>query len=514
MVGLFALKPGERFAGAYEILRPLSEGGMGAVYVAKQLSTNKLRALKIMQPTLVGSPRLRERFAQEAKLGGLADSEHVVEAIDSGIEAERGIPWLAMELLVGETLGSRLTKRGAMTPAELSSIFRELCDGLGRAHAAGIVHRDLKPENVFLAKDKTGETVKILDFGIAKLAVEARTHSSLVLGTPLYMPPEQMIPGCAVTAATDVWPLALIAFQCLTGRVYWRSASQEGATPLMLLNEAAYLPMPAASERAGELGSEVTLPAGFDAWFQRCTDRDAKLRPGDASLAWSELEPLLSGGSGTVVVRPAASDLTSSGDVPTDVFLAERAALERSDGQLPEAATVPAPLEEPAPAVEAPTKPSAAATEPAASRAGAERAAVDAAAERPVSRRRWAALAAGVAATGAIGWLVFSEPTPPPPAMARVDQATELAPTSAPTNAPTAPVELSTSRASASSLAVGPDEGNAGELSYGSKAPTTTTTTNVRRSTTRSGGARTPSATGAAQTNKPIQRPTKSIPKK
>jgi serine/threonine-protein kinase len=161
---------GTLFAGEYLILEKLSEGGMGAVYVAEPQSTKKRRALKLMLPVLVQHPKMRERFAREAQVAARIESDHVVEAVGAGIDGATGLPWLAMELLQGEELGALIERRGAMPPIEVAEIMRQLCDGVGAAHAAGIVHRDLKPENVFLARARRSDvpfTVKILDFGIA-----------------------------------------------------------------------------------------------------------------------------------------------------------------------------------------------------------------------------------------------------------------------------------------------------------------------------------------------------------
>ena len=193
----------------------------------------------------------------------------------------------------------------------------------------------------------------------------------------------------------------------------------------MLLNEAAYLPMPLASERARDLGVEIALPFGFDAWFQRCTDRDAKLRPKDATAAWAELEPLLTGASGSVVVRPISTDPgVAPADVSTDVFLAQRASIERSEGDLPQAATVPvssAGGREAGEPASAPTQPS-----PAAGRSGAAPGEPPVATAPPAGlpRRRWPAYAAAAAiSTSLVGWLALSDGPTAQPELARVDSA-------------------------------------------------------------------------------------------
>jgi serine/threonine protein kinase len=247
------LNPGTIFSGEFRIVRPLSAGGMGAVYVAQQASTGKLRALKLMHPTLLADPRLRERFEQEARVGALIKSNHVVQVIGAGVDQPTGVPWLAMELLEGEDLAACIRRRRNLQPSEVYEIFRQVGHALGAAHAVGVVHRDLKPENIFLARsqDATGLTsVKILDFGIAKVVAESKTTATAALGTPLWMAPEQTDPRVPITPATDVWPLGLIAFTMLTGRVFWRTASDPMAGMTALMREILIDPMPPASQRA------------------------------------------------------------------------------------------------------------------------------------------------------------------------------------------------------------------------------------------------------------------------
>ncbi|MFO0554019.1 MAG: protein kinase [Polyangiaceae bacterium] len=285
-------------SGAYRIIRPLSHGGMGAVYVVEQLATKKERALKVMRPELIESARLRERFIQEAQIGSKIESEHVVEVIDAGIDKDSGIPWLSMELLRGRTLGQRVRSGGPLSHGEAKQVFAELCHAVGAAHDVGIVHRDLKPDNVFLAdtrREGGAFTVKVLDFGIAKLGREAGTHATGAIGTPLFMPPEQMVPGGTVTPAADVWALGLIAFYVLTGKSYWLSGNVESSSAMMVLNEVQNLPIVRPSERVKELKLDVTLPRGFDEWFLRAVHRVVDYRFSDARELRAALEPVLDG---------------------------------------------------------------------------------------------------------------------------------------------------------------------------------------------------------------------------
>jgi TPR repeat protein/tRNA A-37 threonylcarbamoyl transferase component Bud32 len=273
------LQPGTLFAQDFRIVRPLGEGGMGAVFVAEQLSTGAQRALKIIRPELVNDPRLRERFEQEARVSARIQSDHVVQVVGAGIDPSTRIPWLAMELLTGQTLADALQARGRLGAAEVIEIVSQLCHALGAAHAVGIVHRDLKPENIYLADARrTGVPffVKVLDFGIARVLAEARKTATGPLGTPLWMAPEQTGAG-EIGPWTDVWALGLIVFWALTGREYWLAAASE-ETSMSVMREILVDPLVPASHRAAQLGVRDPLPAGFDAWFGQCVARDPRQR--------------------------------------------------------------------------------------------------------------------------------------------------------------------------------------------------------------------------------------------
>ncbi|MBX3131532.1 MAG: serine/threonine protein kinase [Polyangiaceae bacterium] len=293
------LAPGQMIAGDYRVVRLLAQGGMGSVYVVEQISTSRQRALKVLHAQFSRQDGMRRRFEQEARVGAKIASEHVVEVLAAGVDDESGTPWLVMELLEGEDLASRLARVGRFSPSEVLAIMAQVGHALAAAHAQGIVHRDLKPENIFLATSRrlgTDVVVKILDFGIAKVVSEAQTTSTDRVGTPLYMAPEQTTTGEAIGPAADVWALGLIVFQLLTGRSYWKGAGQEGSSPIALLREVVFEPMPSASARALELGVEAHLPLGFDAWFARAVARDPAARFANAALAQAELAALFPDG--------------------------------------------------------------------------------------------------------------------------------------------------------------------------------------------------------------------------
>ncbi len=314
------LAAGTVIGGDYLIQRPLASGGMGAVYVAEQRSTGKLRALKVMHPELVPDVKSRLRFVEEARVGARIASEHIVDVVGAGVDEATGVPWLAMELLEGESLDAIVSREGGLAPAVVRELFLQMGHALGAAHDRGIVHRDLKPENVFVARAmRTGAslTVKILDFGIAKTIQESKAGvtSTSPIGTPLFMAPEQGTPGAQLRAATDVWALGLIAFHALTGRHYWLAASH-GHGVQALFAEVFVHPLVPASRRAAELGAPAPLPPGFDAWFARCVVREPEARFPDARVAIDALLSLLSGGAPAARPSPYAATVPAAATQP------------------------------------------------------------------------------------------------------------------------------------------------------------------------------------------------------
>ncbi|MBI5533991.1 MAG: protein kinase [Deltaproteobacteria bacterium] len=299
------LQPGTLFAGDFVVGRLLGRGGMGAVYVAQQRSTNVARALKVMRPELLPDARLRARFEREAVVASGVASEHVVKVLAAGFDATTSMPYIVSELLDGQDLEAYIAGRGALPWSEAALLLAQICHGLGEAHMLGVVHRDLKPENLFVARSHRADvpfTVKILDFGIAKVVADAihTSQATQSLGTPLYMAPEQADPRAGVSPATDVWALALVVFRMLTGRHYWLSANIEGAGLHALLAEALTAPIAAPSHRVLELQCPVSLPAGFDAWFLTCLQRDPRQRFPTAHDAWNAIAQLSPGSTGPI----------------------------------------------------------------------------------------------------------------------------------------------------------------------------------------------------------------------
>jgi len=214
-------QPGVVVSGRYRLESLLGQGGMGSVWRAHHLTLNAPVAIKLIDPALASSPDAQARFIREAQAAAALRSPNVVQTLDFGVDD--GIPYIVMELLIGENLADRLARVGRLTPAQTARVVVDVAKAIGKAHAAEIVHRDLKPDNVFLARDEDDEVVKVVDFGVAKAtgmvgASTSRTRTGAILGTPYYMSPEQAQGDKRVDWRTDLWALAVIAFECLVGR--------------------------------------------------------------------------------------------------------------------------------------------------------------------------------------------------------------------------------------------------------------------------------------------------------
>jgi serine/threonine protein kinase len=300
------LLPNQIFAGRYRVVRHIADGGMGAVYEAEHISTEARVALKLLLPQMMLLANARRRFELEAKVAARVNSEHIVKVFDAGVAEDTRSPYLAMELLAGETLAMRVRDAGRLDVKTLIDILRQVARGLDAAHgyrtAEGtvqpIVHRDLKPENLFLTRRGDGSLlVKILDFGIAKVLSESTEVSQQVRGTPLYMAFEQAA-GEAISPQTDIWALGLVAFFALTGRRYWPAASKATGGTQALFAEILTLPLPRPSQRVRDEGLDLALPSAFDHWLLTCIERTPSRRYASAGLAVDALERALSNGGG------------------------------------------------------------------------------------------------------------------------------------------------------------------------------------------------------------------------
>jgi eukaryotic-like serine/threonine-protein kinase len=208
--------------GHYQIVRHLGSGGMGSVYEAVHSNLGKRVAIKTLLPQYAAHPEAQARFLREGKLAARLSHPHVVDVTDFGIE--EGVPYLVMAYLEGEDLGAMLEREGRLFPNQIADLMLPITAALASAHDQQIVHRDLKPQNIFLARTASGEAnPKVLDFGISKLLNDPDagqlTGSMNLLGTPAYMSPEQARSGKYVDARSDQYTLAVILYECVTGRL-------------------------------------------------------------------------------------------------------------------------------------------------------------------------------------------------------------------------------------------------------------------------------------------------------
>jgi serine/threonine protein kinase len=220
---------GRVIADRYLVLAPLGEGGMGRVYLGEHVKMNRQCAIKVMNPSLVNDTESLQRFAREASNAARILHPNVAAVFDYG-EMDK-IVYLVMEFVDGESLSTILAREGALEARRAIEIGRQIADGLQAAHELGIVHRDLKPDNVIVARTRSGKEVpKVVDFGIAKALSEAPqdalTRSGLVIGTPEYMSPEQLL-GDPVDARADIYSLGCIVYQMLTGTAAFAGDTRE-----------------------------------------------------------------------------------------------------------------------------------------------------------------------------------------------------------------------------------------------------------------------------------------------
>ncbi|HKO48195.1 MAG TPA: serine/threonine-protein kinase [Polyangiaceae bacterium] len=229
----------------YQLVRLVRAGGMGAVYEAINVDTRGRCALKLLRPEVADNDDFKERFFREARACSVVSSDHIVKVFDSGTDDETGSPYLAMEYLEGEDVETTKARLGAMNPSACLKIVLQATLGLARAHAAGIIHRDIKPANLFLTTNDADDlVVKILDFGIAKIKVDrfletstSLTRSQVLLGTPLYMSPEQCKGASKIDARSDVWSLGVVLWELLSGTSPFPQPRSLGALMASIITE-------------------------------------------------------------------------------------------------------------------------------------------------------------------------------------------------------------------------------------------------------------------------------------
>jgi serine/threonine-protein kinase len=324
------LQQGFLVADKYGLIEPLGTGSMGAVWKASHVMLGHTVAIKFLHASVEAYPEGRVRFEREAKLSARLGetSRHICRVTDFGVIGS-GTPFVVMEFLHGEELSARLKRERALPLPVVVDIVVQLCRALTVAHDAGVIHRDLKPANVFLCKAEEGDGVfvKLLDFGVAKAAMEHEdtqaTRAGMVFGTPGYMSPEQILADGELDARADLWSVAVLAYRMIVGRTPFGAGSMS-ELGLRILTTQPPLPSSARPE----------LPKAFDAWMKKGL---AKRREERFATATELADALVAAASGASDSQPellqaeAAQEIAPAGEDSTYGPLYRSEAAPRAD---------------------------------------------------------------------------------------------------------------------------------------------------------------------------------------
>jgi serine/threonine-protein kinase len=266
--------PDDLVAGKYRLVRMIGQGGMGSVWEGEHVTLGTRVAIKFIEHELADSDEARSRFDQEARAAAKLQSRYVVAVHDHGLMPDRR-PFIVMEYLQGQTLEDRTVARGRLDLVETSLIIAQVAKGLAKAHELGIVHRDLKPENIFLtdSPDDDEQVAKIVDFGIAKFTegapagMSSSTRTGTILGTPVYMSPEQARGLRDIDFRSDLWALGVVVYRCVVGRLPFQGEAV-GDIVVKICTQDPVLPTQV----------DPMLPRGLDTWFSRCVARERQER--------------------------------------------------------------------------------------------------------------------------------------------------------------------------------------------------------------------------------------------
>jgi hypothetical protein len=291
-------REGELLAEKYQLLCKLGEGGMGVVYEARHVLVGRHFAVKLLHRALAQNREAVLRFQREAQAAGALDCENVVAITDFGFSAE-GAPYMVMDLLKGETSRALIAREGPLPVPRAVSLVLQACYAIDAAHARGIIHRDLKPDNLFVSRRSDGtDSVKVLDFGIAKLRSESQalisTQAGQVIGTLCYMPPEQVRGDKTIDHRADLYALGAILYECLTGQVP-HPGTEAHHVIYHVLQEA---PVDVDTIRPG-------LPAGLAGVVHRALAREPDDRYQSAVELMTALAPYANAGLSTVLAVSA-----------------------------------------------------------------------------------------------------------------------------------------------------------------------------------------------------------------
>ncbi|HEX3771569.1 MAG TPA: protein kinase [Polyangiaceae bacterium] len=284
------VREGDLLAGKYRVDRVLGAGGMGIVVAARHEQLDQMVALKFVREEALDNEEAVQRFLREARAAVKLKSEHVARVLDVG-KLDSGAPYMVMEYLEGNDLAKVLADHGPMDFSVATDFMLQACEAVAEAHAAGIVHRDLKPENLFLMTTVGGtQKVKVLDFGVSKAmdttsagAMGNLTRTRAMLGSPLYMAPEQMRSSRDVDPRADVWAMGVVLFQLLTQR--W--PFEADTMPELCLRVVTEPPTSLTAFRP-------EAPPGLASVIARCVEKEPSHRYGNAAELATALEPFAS----------------------------------------------------------------------------------------------------------------------------------------------------------------------------------------------------------------------------
>jgi eukaryotic-like serine/threonine-protein kinase len=280
----------------YRVESLLGQGGMGLVFAARHLALDEPVAIKVLTHSVSQQAEGLARLQREARILARLRNEHVVRVIDLG-ELEDGKPFMVMEHLSGSDLATLLEAEGAFEPSRAVGFILQALVALAAAHANGVIHRDLKPDNLFCATNPDGSSlVKVLDFGISRLerrggpGSASMTQPQALMGTPLYMSPEQLRDPTDVDPRSDIWSLGVVLYELVTGRAPF------------LANGLPQIAVKIATEPPPPLGLDGA-PAGFEKVVLRCLEKERDLRFSDVAALARALGPYGPVGCGQSIAR-------------------------------------------------------------------------------------------------------------------------------------------------------------------------------------------------------------------
>jgi len=289
-------KAGAIVSGKYELVRLLGEGGMAYVFEATHQRLQQRVAMKILAPELARDAELVARFDREARAVAALRTRHVPRIMDVDVTSD-GLPYIVMELLEGRDLDAELRARIRVPLDEAVDYVLQAAGAMAEAHDMGIVHRDLKPANLFLTRDGAQRIVKVLDFGVSKVlgATTKLTAAGAVMGTVLYMAPEQVKALPDVDTRADVWALGIILYELVAGRAPWDGGSADIARAII-------------SKDVPDVRTWAAVPDGFAAVLHQMLRRDRAARVASVRDVLAALAPFAPASSiGAAVAAPFAT---------------------------------------------------------------------------------------------------------------------------------------------------------------------------------------------------------------